>query len=457
METHRQTTVTSRLQVSASLSLDLRTPEIDDLRRFTTVGTFPIQVKFIQPSSKLLPIDLKCSKVTIVEATNTETCFPDQQFHLSSPNALNNLTEGSSSVLQLFYNLPHPLAPSVVTSCPSADLLYSFYLLHIDPSQWKYPRSQRYPSLMHSNYHETFLSNYCSHFEPNFNLLIEARALLPGCYLAIVTVSRTSSPADFRQFIQPIEIIRSDLITTFGGNYTVKKDDDTLSLDFYASTSDPEGQESDQRKLNFTLLCYPTHTQDKIFLPNTPPLGPSRPTETNPQNANPWSIQWSNLNLIYRRPEVNLQFYEHRCFSSSKSEKPDIRFDPNTKVLNISDTDLVFNSTQLDFFLIVRHLIDGRQMITRLEVERELTFDRFALNWNSFEDVVDNLENLVAANPRKAVEFVTGLAEKMNAISESNVTLSLSISVKISAQSFFRRPRPSMMCHSTKRTHEWPM
>lgn len=391
-------------------------------------GTFQIHVTFIQPSSKLLNIALKCSKVTIVGemVSDQETCFPKQDFHLYTSNAANNIT-GSSSVLQLFHNLPYALKPSINTRCSLEDFLYAFYLLHVDPSQWKYPRSQRYSSLAHSTYHETFLADHCSPLEPTPIFMLEERKLVPGCYLAVVTVSRAAVPGDFRQFIQPIEIIRPDLVTSFGGNLTIGKDDDTLVLNFYSTTVDPDSPESDRRKLNFTLLCYPAQAESMIFVPNTIHWGPSRPTEANPQNMNSWSIQWKHLNLVLRKPDLNLQFYEHSCLTSSRKEssfkKPNIDFDLHTKTLNISEDELAFDNNQLVFVLIVRHVIDGRQLTVRLQVEQEINLDFTTLDLNVLEDAVNNLEDLATTNPRKAVEFVAGLADKLNSMIDTNVDI----------------------------------
>ena len=113
--------------------------------RFTKAGTYKIDVTFIQPSSKLLTIEIKCPTVTIVSGiTQPEaTCFQEQQFHLTSPNAINNISL-SSPVLLLPYTLQHNLEPLIITTCSDNDLIYSFYLLSIDLSQWKYSRIQRY-------------------------------------------------------------------------------------------------------------------------------------------------------------------------------------------------------------------------------------------------------------------------------------------------------------------------
>src|SRR5207302_1662333 len=102
--------------------------------RFTKTGTYKIGVTFIQPSSKLLTIELKCPIVTIVESIikSDETCFDNQQFHLISTNSINNINS-SSSVLLLPYSLQHNLEPIIINKCSDNDLIYSYYLLSIDP------------------------------------------------------------------------------------------------------------------------------------------------------------------------------------------------------------------------------------------------------------------------------------------------------------------------------------
>ncbi len=369
---------------------------------------------FIQPSSKLLPIELKCSIVTIVKQSN-ETCFEDQEFHLISSNSLNNISS-SSSVLLLPYSLPHNLQPKIRSKCSANDFIYSYYLLSIDPSQWKYSRTTKQYS--NSSFQETFLENYCSQFSSKSILTIQPKTLSYGYYISVFTISSNSNPSDFRQLIQPIEIIRSDLITTFNGNQTIT---DEINFDFYSTTIDPDQNDFHPNQLNFTLICYPESLQSSIFQPNVIQLGSSRPTETNPQNINPWSIQWSKLNLIFHRMELNLQVYENQCFISEKQNRTLIQWDLNTKILNIKENDLISTNETLYFLLIVRHLIDGRQIVARFDVDKELNTIFDTNNLNVFEEAMENLNDLASSNPNKAVELITNLADKMNQISENSV------------------------------------
>lgn len=393
--------------------------------RFTKVGTFKIDVVFIQPSSKLLNVEMKCSSVTVVEGVTraADTCFQEQHFTLNSSNALNNISS-TSPVLLLPFSHQHQLEPTIVTSCPDPDLVFSFYLLAIDPSQWKHSRTQRYPNPTGPNFQETFLTDYCSELGPKSTILIEAKALSYGYYLAVVTVASTTNLADFRQFFQPIEIVRSDLRSKFGGNETINTDGQPIELDFYSSTLDPDADESDRRKLNFTLICYPTRLQSSVFHPNMIQLGATRPTDRNPQNFNPWAIQWSNLTIVSRRPDFNIQFFENSCFSSSVKHgknKEFLQFDTNAKLFNITEDQLVFNNGTLNFLLIVRHMIDGRQLVRRFTVEKQSDINFDTADLSLLEEVMNNLDDLAAANPQKAVELITGLADKLNEMSDNTV------------------------------------
>ncbi len=353
-----------------------------------------------------------------------QSCFQEQQFALDSPNAINNISTSSPALL-LPYNLQHNLEPTIITSCSEQDLIYSFYLLSIESSQWKYSRTQRYSTSANQPFQETFLANDCSELGPKSTLTIEPKSLPHGYYLAVFTVSISSNLVDFRQFIQPIEIIRSDLTTNFGGNETITTDGETIKLDFYSSTIDPDVPEFDRRKLNFTLICYPEELQSSIFHPNTLRLGSTRPTETNPQNLNPWSIQWNSLNLISRRSEAPIQIFEKQCFSPKiKQEKNSelVHFDPKTKVFNISEHDLEIHNGTLHFVLIVRHLIDGRQLIARLALDKKVTFLFDTTDLSALEEVLGNLDDLAASNPKRAVELITGLADKLNEMSDNSVS-----------------------------------
>lgn len=394
--------------------------------RFTKAGTYKIDVTFVQPSTKLLTAEIQCPTVTISQGIvqPEDSCFQEQQFSLYSPNAMNNITS-TSSILYLPYNLQHQLEPNIITSCSENDLIYSFYLLSVDSSQWKYSRAQRYSNSINRTYQEIYLSNDCSELGPKSTLTIEPKSLTHGYYLAVFTVSISTNLVDFRQFIQPIEIIRSDLITNFGGNETITSDGTMIKLNFYSSTNDPDINDFDRRKLNFTLLCYPEYLQSSIFQPNTLQLGSTRPTENNQQNLNNWSIQWNNLSLITRRSDLNIHIFENQCFSSNikrTKSKELIGFDVKTKIFNISEQELEFNNQTLHFLLIIRHLIDGRQLIARYEIAKQITYIFDNADLSALEEVMGNLDDLAAANPTKAVELITGLADKLNEMSDNNVS-----------------------------------
>ncbi|CAF4953673.1 unnamed protein product, partial [Rotaria magnacalcarata] len=304
----------------------------------------------------------------------------------------------------------------------------SFYLLFIDPSQWKYSRVERYSYHINQSFEEKFIDNYCSEFGSKSILAIEPKSLSHGYYLYVFTIGRDSNMADFRQYIQPIEITRSDLITKFGGNETLKNNNNELHLDFYLRTMDPDN-ELERRKLNFTLICYPEQIQSLIFQPNIIQLGSSRPTEANAQNINEWSIQWLHLNLILHRSEFNLQFYESQCFSSNvKHEKnrKSIRFDSDRKTLTINEQNLIFDNGTLHFLLIVRHLNDGRQLIASLKVDKQLNFIFDTTDLSALEDIMGNLEDLASSNPKQAVELITGLADRLNQMSDKNTSANTS-------------------------------
>jgi hypothetical protein len=374
----------------------------------------------------MLNVEIKCPTVTIVKGiiTPEESCFQEQQFTLESSNAMNNLT-ASSPVLLLPYNRQHNLEPIIITGCSESDLIYSFYLLSIEASQWKHSRTQRYSTPTGPTFQETFLSKDCSELGPKSTLTIEPASLPHGYYLAVYTVSISSNLVDFRQFIQPIEIVRSDLVTNFGGNDTITSDGEMIKLDFYSSTSDPDVADFDRRKLNYTLICYPESHQSYIFQPSQPQLGATRPTEINPQNYNPWHIQWENLTLIARRSEFNVQIFENNCFSSQiKRERARelIQFDSKTKIFNVSETELEFNNETIYFLLIVRHMIDGRQLIARFELDKRVQFLFDNADLSALEEAMGNLDDLAAANPKKAVELISGLADKLNEMSDNSVS-----------------------------------
>ena len=149
------------------------------------------------------------------------------------------------------------------------DFVYSFYLLSIDPSKWKYARRQRYSNQMNELLEVKFVSDTCSELGSKPTFAIKPRSLLHGFYIAAVTFSTNAKSTDFPQFLEPIEIISSDLITTLGGNQTIINDGEVIQLNLYSSTTDPNTKDFDRRKLNFTFICYSDEAQPSLFTPNT--------------------------------------------------------------------------------------------------------------------------------------------------------------------------------------------
>ncbi|CAF0819785.1 unnamed protein product, partial [Didymodactylos carnosus] len=178
----------------------------------------------------------------------------------------------------------------------------------------------------------------------------------------------------------------------------------------------------DRRKLNFTVICHLKSEEQNIF-PNDLPLGSRRPSENNIYNL--LSIRWLNLSLV-SHPESNIYFLEHRCFST-KLDYQYVVYEPTLKTFNISKKYLHFNGT-FSFTLITRSL-DGRMLISQKLVDKR---DEFIISddLNLLDEVMNNLDNLVLVNPKKAVQLITDLAEKLNEMSENstnNTEIDLSI------------------------------
>ena len=91
-----------------------------------------------------------------------------------------------------------------------------------------------------------------------------------------------------------------------------------------------------------------------------------------------------------------------------------IRFDSATKIVNISEHDLEFNSRTLYFLRIIRHLAD--ESFDKQIVSTFATADLGAL-----EEVIGNLDDLFAANPTKSVALITVLSSRLNDISDDFV------------------------------------
>lgn len=402
---------------------------VELLLRFSKVGNHKISVSFVQPSSKSLHAHIKCPTVTIVQRNvqSDRNCLSKGNFSLQSRQAANSVTP-TSPVLFLPWNLAHELEVQLPSNCEENEFLYSFYVLSFEQSRWKYTKLNRYPASSINRFQETFLPEFCSEFRSKSTLTINEKQLPYGFYIVSLTISRASNPSDFQQILQPIEIVRSDLQSKFDGNETITIDGQMIELDFYSTTIDPDGPEAERRKMNFTLICYTEQQESEIFGPNPIELGSTRPTEPNPQNQNSWSIQWNLLKVVVRRPELNIQFFESQCFppTQKKNKQRDfVHFNPKRKTLNFTEEQLSFENETLHFLLIVRHLNDGRQLIARRIFNKNMNLLFEGADLNLLEEAMSNLENLASENPKRAVELINGLADKLNEMSDNTVRIFL--------------------------------
>ncbi|CAF1560182.1 unnamed protein product, partial [Didymodactylos carnosus] len=312
--------------------------------QYQKAGTYNIDITFINPSSKKLKSLLTCSQVTIIDKPlETSSCINDQLIYLYSDNAVNTTITAKTPVLLLPFNKKHILIPKLPSICNSETFSYSFYLINTDPLNWKYSqRLNRLSSTNRSIYTDEYLSYYCSNIGKTKSLIIEPKSLQYGYYFIQITIVSTINPSIYREIIQPIEIVKSDLNTSFGsliannlngtGGTETISDDEDITINFWSKTNDPDDETNDKRKLNFTLICYLPSEAQNLF-PDDILLGNTRPSENNIHNL--LNIRWSNLSLVIR-PELNIQLFEHRCFLN-KIDYQHIIYESTLKTLNISE------------------------------------------------------------------------------------------------------------------------
>jgi hypothetical protein len=90
--------------------------------------------------------------------------------------------------------------------------------------------------------------------------------------------------------------------------------------------------------------------------------------------------------------------------------------------LNINEHDLLFTNETLYFLLIIRHITDGRQLIARFNVDKQLNLVFDTTDLTLLEEAMGNLDDLASTNPAKAMELITGLADKLNEMSDNTVS-----------------------------------
>ena len=297
-------------------------------------------------------------------------------------------------------------------ACSKTEFIYSYYLLAVDKLAWRHPNRQ-ISSNQHStdSFEEEFLVRSCSEPRSQFSFIIERKSLTYGYYLSHITIQNSNSN-QLQHYIQPIEIVRSDLSTKLDGHQTIASDSGILTLDFQATT-DTE----DQQRLNFTLLCYPESSEKHLFTPNGLRVGSSRPSE---YSALSKLISWTKFKLIARRPQVNFYFYEHQCLTSGDQSRS-FTFDPKTREVNITEDAFMLSNRTFHLDLIIRHLIDGRILITRRTFNKRIQVSVNTADWKTIDHVMTDLDNVVDKDPKQAIEVVGDLAEILNEISRNSV------------------------------------
>ena len=376
------------------------------LLRYAKSGTYQIGVTFIQPSSKVLSAELRCSTVEVItqNSIGSDHWCTSEEFHLSSSNALNNVSS-VSPVLLLPENVQHKL--ELPMACSTSEFIYSYYTLAVDKLPIR--TSHRQTASNQHSFEEEFLSNLCSDHQSKFSYIIEQKSLTSGYYLLHITIQNLNSN-DFRHYIQPIEIVHSNLSTTFDFHQTIMNDGDLVKLDFLSTIN-----VKDQQRLNLTLLCYPESSEKHLFTPNGLQLGSSRSDKL---------IPWEKFNLIIRRPDLNFYFYEHQCLSSG-DELHSFTIDPETREMNINEQAFILNNRTLHFDLIMHHRIDGHMSITRRILNKRIQSNFNRTDLNKIEIAMTDFDRLIKNDSNYAIEIVEDLAEKLNEISRNSVSYHL--------------------------------
>lgn len=284
-----------------------------------------------------------------------------KDFYLFSSNALNN----QSSVFLLPANLPHNI--QLPKLCLKKDFIHSSYLIQINSAS--------------NTFHEQFLDKFCSQFQSKFSFTIEENSLPIGSYLFHLSIANIQSN-EIEHYIQPIEI--------FPSNITKKIEVKPVE------------------KVNYTLLCYPQIFAKDLFTPHG--LQTGEYTQLNQ------TIPWKKFRLIFDRPELNFDFYDHECLSA-KYESHAFLIDPETREMLIDEDLFNSNNQTLYFDLIKNDFIRGKTSITRRTINEQIQ-----KNFITIERIVTHLNNFVVDNdPKQAIDVVEDLAERLNQISQNSV------------------------------------
>ena len=230
-------------------------------------------------------------------------------------------------------------------------------------------------------FHEQFVEKTCSQFQSRFSFTIEENSLPIGSYLYHLTIANLQSN-EIEHYIQPIEIFPSNI---------------TKKIEI-----------KPEEKVNYTLLCYPQIFGKDLFNPDG--LQTGEYTQLNQ------TIPWKKFQLVTDRPELNFYFYEFECLSS-KDEMRSFLIDPETREMLINEDMFNSNNRTLYFDLIKHDLINGKILITRRTINEQIQ-----KNFLTIERIVTHLNNFVIDNdPKRAIDMVEDLAERLNQISQNSV------------------------------------
>ena len=201
-------------------------------------------------------------------------------------------------------------------------------------------------------------------------------------------------------------------------------DNETLSLDFYFKSYDPDligdsekDRIADKKNFEFYFVC----TEGGDTNPNRSMLIKSAKIK-----AEKYSYDFESLGygLKFYNKANNIWFYEENCFTQLNESRSQVLFDDETRQISINSNDLKLNETgmiPMSLQLFVRKYM----RVSSLELKIQINMSSFffipdASDFDKMSEALNRLDDFAKTNPKGALKLLDGFVSAINSKSDQD-------------------------------------
>ncbi len=255
---------------------------------------------------------------------------------------------------------------------------------------------------------------YCFSKSTDNTFLLMPNELDFGDYVLRIYAFNEFEPENYVRVEKIIRIGSSPIVTNLNNNakYVELNWDQTLFLDFYRNTYDPDLRDkSDKSNINFNLFCIEgTQDEQKYWINDI----------RKQAQLGQFDLTVSGLNLKYQNTALRINFFEKNCILNNETN-----MELENQVLNIKANNLNLN-TSIEKPLLMQVLVNKNSRFSlsnQVYVMLNLSSISFAVpstDATKMAEQLEKLDNFARVNPKKALDLLGSFVNAINEISVSN-------------------------------------